>query len=638
MNDFKPIRSAISASRSIAAALVGTIAVSACDKVINKYTSVAVYDFDATVTGVGRVNSYKDLADRNEKAAAYFVKEESKFYAKPGQLPENCIALSGGGLRSASYGIGVLAALEYHGLLADIDIMSGVSGGGYATSWYVAQHLLGDPVNAGYPANAGGLPPGRLFAWPREADNASVSGRVANAPRRDLLATLDADTSIQSKLEAGVSIAPLAGSAIAGSASFLVAPINLVANGIFGTHSNTSLNHHFYANNLRDSFHGGRSIALGSVAGFLERRAADPNRRLPFPVISATAHVEDNRFHHGGKLPVTVYEVTPLRYGSDGFGYGSSDRLTHDLATVAAISGAAMDNQTELNGNGARILWSLLNMDLGHYIDNPNSDYANLSYQGFLPMGLYYLSPAYQRDRRGFRIYLTDGGHSDNLAAYALVRRICKNITIVDAEHDPSYEFEGYFKLKQGLKRDLGVDLVVSAIDGQRKLFRELGKPRDDGFVAPETETTCNATRRGPLPAHLAARTQIACDFPRKEFVFKGTIGDFPVWSPTARDKLDFRSIDVTYVKLGIEREAPDGRPLRDWLRREYGAQVVGQYYGDSDRDRTAEEMNDSLFPQESTMDQDYSSQQYMAYRDLGFRVMDRYICKEGTSKRPSAC
>ncbi len=56
------------------------------------------------------------------------------------------LALSGGGIRSASFGLGVIQALLEHGVMQKIDYLSTVSGGGYigtALTWN--RHLHGDP-------------------------------------------------------------------------------------------------------------------------------------------------------------------------------------------------------------------------------------------------------------------------------------------------------------------------------------------------------------------------------------------------------------------------------------------------------------------------------------------------------------
>jgi hypothetical protein len=48
------------------------------------------------------------------------------------------LALSGGGIRSATFGLGVLEELQSHGLLEKVDYLSTVSGGGYIGAWLSA--------------------------------------------------------------------------------------------------------------------------------------------------------------------------------------------------------------------------------------------------------------------------------------------------------------------------------------------------------------------------------------------------------------------------------------------------------------------------------------------------------------------
>jgi hypothetical protein len=78
--------------------------------------------------------------------------------------PEYGMGLSGGGIRSATFSLGVLQALAHHGKLDRIDYLSTVSGGGYigsALTWYLAQeeaeYGLGSetfPFGAGDPNDA----------------------------------------------------------------------------------------------------------------------------------------------------------------------------------------------------------------------------------------------------------------------------------------------------------------------------------------------------------------------------------------------------------------------------------------------------------------------------------------------------
>ena len=46
------------------------------------------------------------------------------------------LAFSGGGIRSATFNLGVLQALEAAGVLRQVDVLSSVSGGGYVASCY----------------------------------------------------------------------------------------------------------------------------------------------------------------------------------------------------------------------------------------------------------------------------------------------------------------------------------------------------------------------------------------------------------------------------------------------------------------------------------------------------------------------
>ena len=54
------------------------------------------------------------------------------------QPPLSALCLSGGGIRSATFNLGVLQALAKNKMLGDFDYLSSVSGGGYIASWLQA--------------------------------------------------------------------------------------------------------------------------------------------------------------------------------------------------------------------------------------------------------------------------------------------------------------------------------------------------------------------------------------------------------------------------------------------------------------------------------------------------------------------
>jgi hypothetical protein len=61
-------------------------------------------------------------------------------------------------------------------------------------------------------------------------------------------------------------------------------------------------------------------------------------------------------------------------------------------------------------------------------------------------------------DTRSF-VYLSDGGHFENLALYEMVRRRCRYIVVSDAGCDPEYSFEDLGNALRKIKIDLRVDI-----------------------------------------------------------------------------------------------------------------------------------------------------------------------------------
>ena len=58
-------------------------------------------------------------------------------------------------------------------------------------------------------------------------------------------------------------------------------------------------------------------------------------------------------------------------------------------------------------------------------------------------------------------VYLSDGGHFENLALYEMVRRRCRFIVVSDAGCDPDFEFEDLGNAVRKIQIDLGVPIYV---------------------------------------------------------------------------------------------------------------------------------------------------------------------------------
>jgi hypothetical protein len=402
----------------------------------------------------------------------------------------------------------------------------------------------------------------------------------------------------------------------------LLVPWNLLANGLFGAHLNTTPSRRWYEGRLRTTFMDDEPPDRLAFPNF-ERLLAKGT--LPFFIINTTAYIEDDRNYYGAKLANSVFEFTPLWMGSDAFGYTRDFPPDLDLARAVAISGAAADSST-VAGSSQKTLLSALNQDLGYYIDNYRPGMSDPSLAVLLPFPLYYARDDYRRDREGRRIYLTDGGHSENLGAFSLVRRLCRDITIVDAEHDPEYRFHSYFKLKDALRSELGVNLNVPAIEGTRPGVEWCRR------VRPDAPPTCASTlpdgedwRYVELGMIRPGRTSFVLDISP---YMEGTVRRFP---GAGGEPLN---ITVRYIKLALDTQRLtryNDKVRRYYQRklREFSGRVTAMNpSGCTERDPFVELFfRGCMFPQQPTSDQNFSPEQFAAYRWLGNGiVLDEYL------------
>jgi hypothetical protein len=147
--------------------------------------------------------------------------------------------------------------------------------------------------------------------------------------------------------------------------------------------------------------------------------------------------------------------------------YGGGDGIS--LGTAMAISGAAASpNMGYHSSPPLAFLMTLLNVRLGWWLGNPSSDDRAI-YGGDGPRWAIapLLAEMFGRttDERNF-IYLSDGGHFENLGLYEMVRRRCLCIVISDAGCDPNYQFEDLGNAVRKIGIDLGVTITFRSLAG----------------------------------------------------------------------------------------------------------------------------------------------------------------------------
>jgi hypothetical protein len=166
-------------------------------------------------------------------------------------------------------------------------------------------------------------------------------------------------------------------------------------------------------------------------------------------------------------------------------------------------------------------------------------------------------------------VYLTDGGHIENLGLYELLRRKCALIVLVDGEEDREMRFATFATLQRYARIDLGIRINVpwSAVSDRTRAWMGVGsRPKPE----PPKEYPAST---GP---HVAL----------------GTI-DYGAGQTGV----------LVYVKASLTGDENDY--LRDYARR-YPA-----------------------FPHESTGDQFFSEEQFEVYRALGFHAMYGFLSKQ---------
>jgi len=162
-----------------------------------------------------------------------------------------------------------------------------------------------------------------------------------------------------------------------------------------------------------------------------------------------------------GKLERFGYRPTPeFAFPSSQGGYGLF------LGTAMGISGAAASpNMGFYTSAPVAFLMTLFNVRLGQWLGNPRHKKAwKRATPRFSLKCLLNELFAGTTDDAAY-VYLSDGGHFDNMGLYELVKRRCGLIILCDAEADPDYEFGGLANAIRKCRTDMGIDIDLDVSD-----------------------------------------------------------------------------------------------------------------------------------------------------------------------------
>lgn len=136
------------------------------------------------------------------------------------------------------------------------------------------------------------------------------------------------------------------------------------------------------------------------------------------------------------------------------------------LATAVAISGAAVSPTmgSKTPSAALTLLLALFNVRLGYWAPTPS---GKRWYEGHARLWPFYLlrETLANTGTLGTYCYLTDGGHFDNTALYALIERGCRRIVVCDCGADPKPNFEDIGTAVRRCRIDFGAEIALTIDD-----------------------------------------------------------------------------------------------------------------------------------------------------------------------------
>ncbi|MDP8986263.1 MAG: patatin-like phospholipase family protein [Pseudomonadota bacterium] len=129
------------------------------------------------------------------------------------------------------------------------------------------------------------------------------------------------------------------------------------------------------------------------------------------------------------------------------------------LGTAMAVSGAAASpNMGAMTRPALAFVLTLFNARLGRWCSNPSKKKWDKVGPKFGLVCFLQELFGWSNEDRNF-VYLSDGGHFDNLGLYELIRRRCSTIWLIDASADPRRACEDLGRAIRQCRVDFGVEI-----------------------------------------------------------------------------------------------------------------------------------------------------------------------------------
>lgn len=302
-------------------------------------------------------------------------------------------------------------------------------------------------------------------------------------------------------------------------------------------------------------------------------RGADGRPRL-YPVIGIALNVvsvQPDKLDWQQRK-AAPFIATPWHCGAAAVGFRPTDRYLGgmSLGRAMTISGAAASPNMGYHSSApVTLVMALFNVRLGWWAANPGAKGKRCwsNKQPWVGLDVAVAEATGRTGTDGSFVYLSDGGHFDNLGIYEMVRRRCRRIVAVDATCDGRFQWSDLLDTVRKIRVDLGIPILLPAV---------LPGPGRDGAVLRHIEA----------PIRYSAHDGNDEDADGMLIVLKPRL---------------LRHQDPPELSAYAETSAPEGSTADDPRR----------------------------FPHQSTADQFFDEQQFESYRLLGYTTAAAVLHKD---------
>jgi hypothetical protein len=238
----------------------------------------------------------------------------------------------------------------------------------------------------------------------------------------------------------------------------------------------------------------------------VQMQALRKNR--PFHIVNMALNLVGGKDLAWQDRKAETFTASPLHAGSFRLGYrdtaeygqhrGRKD-VALSLGTAVAISGAAASpNMGYHSSPVVTFLLALFNVRLGWWLGNPGpagDRTFNTPGPRFAPRSLFAEAFGLTDNDHPY-VYLSDGGHFENLGLYEMILRRCRFIVVSDGGQDADFTFQDLGNALSKIRVDLGVPINFGRIPLRaRPAEQESYQPAGDGQAGHSLQSYCAIAR-----------------------------------------------------------------------------------------------------------------------------------------------